>query len=920
MRLFSELFGNRIPAKTRGIIKDNGTGHSSGRSGASCRKLRLESLEERQLLTVTPADYAALCDTWSHFDLPESPDNVNIIEIEADDLSIAVFRNAINSASNSPENDLILIRTTEAKHSLTFSESDYEFLINADPVTSGSLTILATGDLPLTLDAMGYSRLFRVTQGNVQLGNLTLSGGSTSTDIQGNVSSCAVGGGIAIASNANLILDKVTVQNCTANGIFDDNNLGMCSMGGGIYNAGSLSVFHSFVTSNTAESGLVNTLERTAYGAGGGIFNAATGKLFLHDTSVRDNTAESETIIIPGGEGSTESAVSVKQFGQGGGLYNSGKATIDGKTIFEDNFANHGGAIYAKANCFLSITETTFLNNEAKEFGGALCCVANSETSLSLCTFRGNQSGLYGGALYCESNLTCVNTIFSGNKTPYSGGAIFFEATQSILSMTNVTMTGNTAGNGAGIMSGSKKSELLLINSIVVNNRDYNGIVIDISGTGIFRGINTLSSFTAWSNNETNYIYDSAIPLFVSDYDFTNNTEGNYHLVYDQSLQAIDTGSVSAAWDYGCIDSTSLDFDGLTRISGNSIDLGAYEYNISDGFESCFPENLKVQQGCNFNLQTKGKTDSHGNVITNYLIDLDGDGDFELSGSSLWISWNELYNLKYERGCFYIKAQNSEGDLSYTRLVTVSIVEALPSIYVKKTSFLDDRLLRLSLSVYTYGKSGLQWIIDWGDKTDPDPEYNGCSFSLITSHYYEAPAEISPYIITLRLIDANGNGGNITYFIGTHTILKSQESISEILVSSLPDETPAIAIEEEEILPISPTLENRNLQEPIRNLILLERQINNIAPQSETPFLSIKSIPFMKQTENAPFEQEQRPVPGPGVFIPVAKMDTLDSILEDDIELLNDLNKNSVRVSNLTLPLENDIFADDDLDGLFASY
>ncbi len=872
---------------------------------AEGRRLLFESLEERQLLTVLPAEYASLRDTWSHFDLPESLDNVNIIEIAADNLSITALRAAINSASNSPEDDLILVQTTQAKHALTFSQSDSEFLISTDPVASGSITILASGDIPLELDAKDFSRIFRVTQGDVQLGNLTLSGGKTSTDIQGNNSACAVGGGMAIASDASVILDTVTVQECDAVGIFNDDYSGMSAMGGGIYNAGSLSVFHSFITSNTAHSGKVNSLEMTAYGAGGGIFNAATGKLFLHDTSVCDNIAESETIIISGGEAGQ--AVTVYQYGQGGGLYNYGKVSIDDGSTLSNNFAHQGGAIAsfsANTDSSLAIAETTLLNNQAKE---------------------------YGGALFCNSSLTCANTVFSGNQALgsggsviSSGGAIFFDAGQNPLSMTNVTITGNTASEGAGItlFKQGLKSELLLINSIVVNNRDSKGNVIDISGKGIFRGMATLSSFTAWSNDETNYFYDSATALFVRDYDFTTGTEGDYHLVYDTSSQAIDTGSIDAAWDKACIDSASRDRDGFLRISGKSIDLGAYEYQYpSDGFLSCFPANLNVQQGCSFNLQTKGLTDSSGNTITNYLIDLDGDGEFERSGSSLWISWDELFNLKYERGCFYIKAQNSAGSISDTRIVTAYILEVLPSICVKETSFCNDQILKLSISASCYGRSVQQWTVYWGDGAET--EYNRLSRLLVSAHYYSQTEESKSYSITLRLVDTNGNGSDMIYYIGAHTVPGSQKSGSASTSALLPDETLAIAFEEEEeILSASSALTNTILEEPIQTAILLQesQQSNNKTQGAEIQRLSAKQYHFAEQTEDTSSKLAYRFIRVTGVYFPAARVNTLESIRKDDFNLLEETKTTSCRKTMLKTSLEREIFSDDHLDDLLAPF
>lgn len=200
--------------------------------GRKDRPLRFESLEDRRLLSVSAAEYVALRESYIDFDLPEEMAEINIAEIDVTNLSVSHLQAAVNTARSSSQDDLIILRTTKNAYTMTFADQNDEFVIDFDVATDGRLTILAMGDTPLVIDAAEYNRVFRVISGSVQLGNLTLASGRVSTDIQGNSSSCAVGGGIAIGSDATVTLDRVSVRDCAASGVFDDSNFGFCSKGG----------------------------------------------------------------------------------------------------------------------------------------------------------------------------------------------------------------------------------------------------------------------------------------------------------------------------------------------------------------------------------------------------------------------------------------------------------------------------------------------------------------------------------------------------------------------------------------------------------------------------------------------------------------------------------------------------------------
>jgi hypothetical protein len=138
--------------------------------------------------------------------------------------------------------------------------------------------------------------------------NLTLVGaGASTTAIDGSTSGTVVT--IGISNTATVVtLSGVTVQH---------GNAATNSGGGGIVNAGSLTLASSAVVSNTSTS------TSYGYGSGGGIHN--TGTLTLTNSTVSGNTAT--------GSGAS-----------GGGISNSGEVTLTNSTV-SGNRASYGGGI-----------------------------------------------------------------------------------------------------------------------------------------------------------------------------------------------------------------------------------------------------------------------------------------------------------------------------------------------------------------------------------------------------------------------------------------------------------------------------------------------------------------------------------------------------------------------------------------------
>jgi hypothetical protein len=238
------------------------------------------------------------------------------------------------------------------------------------PIQISSNASLTANGSDVTLDGGGTVQLFSVNSG-VTFGLTSL------TVANGYIAYPGNGGGI---SNAGTL----TITNSTLS-----SNVAYVSNGGGINNTGSVTITNSTVTGNKAK-------------AGAGIYNG--GSLTVNNSSVSGNSFNSG-----GGEG-------------GGGINNASGATmtVTGSTVSGNNPGGFGGG------------------------GDSGMGIRNSGTAtVSNSTISGNSglAGGTGGGIDNTGNLTLNNSTVSGN-TGYTGGGISNFAT---LVMNGTIVAGNTS-------------------------------------------------------------------------------------------------------------------------------------------------------------------------------------------------------------------------------------------------------------------------------------------------------------------------------------------------------------------------------------------------------------------------------------------------------------------------------------------
>jgi len=174
--------------------------------------------------------------------------------------------------------------------------------------------------------------------------------------------------------------------------------------------------------------------------------------------------------------------------GDGGGIMNSGTLAVDHCTFTGNSATLNGGGIWNAGT--LTVTASTFTSNQAGQGGAVYGEYKTSVTSLTGCTLTGN-SATYGAAIETEgSQFTLSGCTVNGNT---GGGAVYTNAGLGTLivtdctvsnnngggidldtvtnpTITNSTISGNTADYGAGISNGGSSGTTIIANCTISGN------------------------------------------------------------------------------------------------------------------------------------------------------------------------------------------------------------------------------------------------------------------------------------------------------------------------------------------------------------------------------------------------------------------------------------------------------------------
>jgi len=213
---------------------------------------------------------------------------------------------------------------------------------------------------------LGVTGTIILTNGELAINkNLTITGpGADSLTISGNDASRV----ISIASSKAVTITGVTIRD---GNVSDDT-------GGGILNAGTLTLDNCIISDNTAPNV-------------GGIIISAGGTLTLANCTVSGNTATNNT----------------------GGIGNEGILTLNNSTVSGNTATNNIGGIGNIGT--LTLDNSTVSGNTASGNGGGIGNYGGM-VNISNSTLSGNTAGSGGGGIYNSGGTVNIkNTILAGN-------------------------------------------------------------------------------------------------------------------------------------------------------------------------------------------------------------------------------------------------------------------------------------------------------------------------------------------------------------------------------------------------------------------------------------------------------------------------------------------------------------------------
>lgn len=495
---------------------------------------------------------------------------------------------------------------------------------------------------PTILDGDETGQVVLILATNVVMENLTVTGGEAET-----------GGGIQISFAAhgtvtlhNLIVEANTNQFGSGGGIhgrnvdliIEDSEIrnNFAVQGGGIYLTceNTLSqdcietvIRNTHIADNIAQNaggGMfiargpyriegVTIVNNQSTGSGGGIYNSGA-TLTLVGSSLEDN---STTAGFGGGLHNRYGFVTVDAVAfinnsapdnEGGGIYNGRVLTINA-SVFRNNQALNGGAIFGHGFETLTITGSDIDTNIATWSGGGIY----NEGSVALLntTIRNNIATLWGGGVYNDGvgiisleASTVANNIVSGQSG--GGGGVF---NQGMVEMTNVTVSGNSAetlalrnpnltdaeieallsiGGGGGLLNNDGEATLIHVTfadnrADIVGGYHFGGGIHNTSFSQL-RLTNVLAAYNVGGDcvqraslltNITNWAEDGGcLSDFSGDPQLlsleANGGPTETHAL-DPESGAIDVASETAP-------PTIVDQRGVARPQGDAADIGAYEF------------------------------------------------------------------------------------------------------------------------------------------------------------------------------------------------------------------------------------------------------------------------------------------------------------------------------------------------------
>ncbi len=404
-----------------------------------------------------------------------------------------------------------------------------------------------------TIITLAGSQLPSVTTEMTITGN-----GAANTIIQANA-----------AANTHRVFEVAPAGNLTLGGVAV--RLGRCNGacntaafdGGGILNAGTLTVTNSTLSGNAAGT------------RGGGIYNTGSdAALTVSNSTLSGNAADfGGGIYSDGGTvtvtNSTLSGNSANS--DGGGIYNTGSdatLTVTNSTLSGNLARNVAGGILNHVGT-VTVSNSTLSGNGATRLGGGILNGFGGTLTLTNSTLSGNSATDGGGISQGDGTLTVTNSTLSGNSADASGGGIL-NTVGGIATLTRSLISGNSAATADEIYLGTGTVSADAFNVFGDSSR---------TNAEAFFGFTPGASDLTATSDEQNVALANILSTTLDDNGGPTETHA---LVAGSPAIDLAPSAACAAAPVNGLDQRgeprNVDIDGTP--SANECDAGAYEYQL----------------------------------------------------------------------------------------------------------------------------------------------------------------------------------------------------------------------------------------------------------------------------------------------------------------------------------------------------
>ena len=422
------------------------------------------------------------------------------------------------------------------------------------------------------------------------------------------------------------------------------------SFGGDLYVSTSGSDTNDGSSWATALASLRTAVERMDL-AGSGTIHVGAGTY----TETSASTSEDAVIVVTnnisivGDPAAPESVVVKRGTSVKNRMFylNHPDAIVSGLTIRDGNvtLSGNGGNVYVSAGTVSDCIITNGTANGAWNTGGGNVCMTGGRVTrcriVKGTAAQCNEWGMPGGGVRITGGIL-ENCIVANNSASYAG--VYITGTSA--RVVNCTVVNNVGTDSGGIHAKNAAAGLVM-NCLMVGNtasKDETGHAHVWSGASANNFVNCAGDLDGDAN------------ILAAGEAFQNLEAGDFRLI--AGSPCIDAGASYAS----TAAISDMDLDRNTRVSGSSVDIGAYEFDqdsLSVGFSADRTEST-TPFAVTFTAEPSGASG-----LVSYQWDVDGDGVYDLSSDTATATYTYTAPGTYT---VVVRASDAAGgDATFTR-------------------------------------------------------------------------------------------------------------------------------------------------------------------------------------------------------------------------------------------------------------